>query len=109
MYQRSADVGLGVPFNIASYALLTHIIARECKLDVGTYVHTIGDAHIYNDHSYSLVEILEREPYPLPTLEIDESFDLIERLSIGFKKEDSSLFKLINYNHHSEIKMNMAV
>ena len=55
------------------------------------------------------MEILEREPYPLPTLEIDESFDLIERLSIGFKKEDSSLFKLINYNHHSEIKMNMAV
>jgi thymidylate synthase len=109
MYQRSADVGLGVPFNIASYALLTHIIARECKLDVGTYVHTIGDAHIYNDHSYSLVEVLEREPYPLPTLEIDESFDLIERLSVGFKKEDSSLFKLINYNHHSEIKMNMAV
>ena len=109
MYQRSADVGLGVPFNIASYALLTHIIARECNLDVGTYVHTIGDAHIYNDHLYSLTEVLDREPYPLPTLEIDESFNLIERLSVGFKKEDASLFKLNNYQHHPEIKMNMAV
>ena len=109
MYQRSADVGLGVPFNIASYALLTHIIARECNLDVGTYVHTIGDAHIYNDHLYSLTEVLEREPYQLPTLEIDESFKLIERLSVGFKKEDASLFKLNNYQHHPEIKMNMAV
>lgn len=109
MYQRSADVGLGVPFNIASYALLTHIIARECNLDVGTYVHTIGDAHIYNNHLYSLTEVLEREPYQLPTLEIDESFKLIERLSVGFEKEDASLFKLNNYQHHPEIKMNMAV
>ena len=109
MYQRSADVGLGVPFNIASYALLTHIIARECNLDVGTYVHTIGDAHIYNDHLYSLTEVLEREPYQLPTLEIDESFNLIERLSAGFKTKDAFLFKLNNYQHHPEIKMNMAV
>lgn len=109
MYQRSADVGLGVPFNIASYALLTHIIARECNLDVGTYVHTIGDAHIYNDHMYSLVEVLDREPYPLPTLEIDDSFNLFQRLVGGFEKEDASLFKLKDYQHHPEIKMNMAV
>ena len=109
MYQRSADVGLGVPFNIASYALLTHIIARECNLEVGTYVHTIGDAHIYNNHIYDLTEVLERDPYPLPTLKIDNSFNLIDRLSNGFKMEDSTMFTLNNYQHHPEIKMAMAV
>jgi len=109
MYQRSADVGLGVPFNIASYALLTHIIARECNLEVGTYVHTIGDAHIYNDHLYNLAEVLDRESYPLPTLKIDDTFNLIDRLASGFKKEDCSLFTLDNYQHHPEIKMKMAV
>lgn len=109
MYQRSADVGLGVPFNIASYALLTHIIARECELGVGEYVHTIGDAHIYNNHLYDMASILDREPYLLPTLEIDDSFDLLSRLITIFKKEDVSLFTLKNYQHHPEIKMDMAV
>jgi len=109
MYQRSADVGLGVPFNIASYALLTHIIARECELSVGQYVHTIGDAHIYNNHIYDIVAMLDREPYPLPTLVIDNSFNLIDRLATRFRKEDASLFTLKNYQHHPEIKMDMAV
>ena len=109
MYQRSADVGLGVPFNIASYALLTHIIARECELSVGQYVHTIGDAHIYNNHIYDMVAMLDREPYPLPTLVIDNSFNLIDRLATRFRKEDASLFTLKNYQHHPEIKMDMAV
>jgi len=74
MYQRSADMFLGVPFNIASYALLTHIIADVCDLDVGTFVHTIGDAHIYLNHAAQVNEQLSRTPLDLPTLNINKKF-----------------------------------
>ena len=74
LYQRSADLGLGSPFNIASYSLLTHILARECNLAVGDFVYTIGDAHIYFDHIEPLREQLTRSPYDSPILEINPSF-----------------------------------
>jgi thymidylate synthase len=109
MYQRSADAFLGVPFNIASYALLTHIIAREVGLEVGDYVHTIGDAHIYSNHFDQVKEQLSREEYPLPILDIDDDFDLSERLKNQFRLEDASYFKLINYISHDAIKAEMAV
>ena len=109
MYQRSADAGLGIPFNIASYALLTHIIARECNLEVGSYIHTIGDAHIYLNHIDYVKEQLQRTPYELCKLYIDDNFDLQDRLENGIKLDDASLFKLIDYKHHPFIKMPMAV
>lgn len=109
MYQRSADVFLGVPFNIASYALLTHILAKEVGLGVGDYVHTIGDAHIYSNHFEQVRELLSREEYPLPTLKIDDEFNLKDRLNSGFKLEDTSYFKLVGYQSHDTIKATMAV
>lgn len=109
MYQRSADVFLGVPFNIASYSLLTHMLARELGLEVGDYVHTIGDAHIYNNHFEQAYEILDRNVFPLPTLEIDKSFDLLCGLDNGFGINDTKLFKLNNYNHHETIAAPMAI
>lgn len=105
MYQRSADVFLGVPFNIASYALLTHIIALECGLDVGDFVHTIGDAHIYKDHFEQVKEQLSREEYPLPELEIDIYFELKDK----FDLDTAGSFQLTNYLSHDTIKAKMAV
>ena len=70
LYQRSCDIGLGVPFNIASYALLTHMLAHVCDLIPGTFTHTMGDAHVYVDHVDALREQIERKPRPFPTLEI---------------------------------------
>jgi len=109
MYQRSADIGLGVPFNIASYALLTHILADECGLDVGDYVHTIGDAHIYLNHMSAMSSLLERDPLPLPTLEIDPGFNLSAGLDDKFSIDSVRFFTLKNYVHHPEIRMDMAV
>ncbi len=102
LYQRSADIFLGVPFNIASYALLVHLIAHECGLGVGEFVHTLGDAHIYSNHINQVNEQLSREPKKLPTL----------KLSIG----DKSIFDLTtsdieieNYDPHPRIKAPIAV
>lgn len=109
MYQRSADIGLGVPFNIASYALLTHMLARECRLGVGEYIHTIGDAHIYLNHLDAMGQLLARDPLPLPILEIDSTFDLNVGLRNKFSNDSVHMFTLKNYVHHPEIRMHMAV
>lgn len=102
MYQRSADFGLGIPFNIASYSLLTHMIAHVCGLHVGEFVHVIGDAHIYNDHIDAVKEQLTRTPYELPTLWINPEITNIN----DFTMDD---FNLNWYKHHKSIKMEMAV
>jgi thymidylate synthase len=105
MYQRSADAFLGVPFNIASYALLTHIIARECNLEVGDYVHTIGDAHIYSNHFDQVKEQLNKSHFALPELQIDDSFSMKPM----FDLDTVDKFTLNNYQHHAAIKAPMAV
>ncbi len=101
LYQRSGDVFLGVPFNIASYALLTMLIAKECNLQLGEFVHTLGDAHIYNNHIEQVKEQLSREPYELPSVKIAD-FNSIFDLKI----ED---VKLEGYNSHPFIKAPIAV
>lgn len=109
MYQRSADAFLGVPFNIASYALLTHMLARECDLKVGEYVHTIGDAHIYSNHFDQVREQLSREEYPLPQLDISDDFSLTRGLFDEYRIDDAKHFMLTNYKSHDKIKALMAV
>lgn len=106
---RSNDVFLGAPFNVASYALLIHIFAREVGLDVGELVYSIGDAHIYLNHMDQVKEQLSRTEYPLPTLNIDSQFDLVDRLENDFELNDVNLFTLQNYQHHPTIKGIMAV
>lgn len=106
MYQRSADVFLGVPYNIASYALLTHIIAKVCKMVPGDFIHTFGDVHIYENHLEQVSEQLEREHYKLPTLEIvDEGNDWAYiRNFFDFSMLNTSDFILKDYKHHPKIK-----
>lgn len=102
MYQRSCDMGLGVPFNIASYSLLTIMIAHVCGLKPGEFIHTLGDAHVYKNHVDALKEQLTREPRPFPQLNIKREVKDIE----DFKFED---FEIVNYNSHKKIAMEMAV
>lgn len=102
MYQRSADFPLGVPFNIASYSLLTHMIAQVCDLDVGEFIWSGGDCHIYLNQIDGIKEQLKREPRPLPTLWINPEIKEIE----NFKVDD---FKLIGYDPHPSITFDFAV
>lgn len=102
LYQRSADIFLGVPFNIASYALLTMMVAQVCGLEYGDFIHTLGDAHLYNNHIEQARLQLSRTPYPLPTMEINPEVKDI----FSFKFED---FSLKNYEAHPHIKGAVAV
>ena len=102
MYQRSADMFLGVPFNIASYALFTHMIAQVCNLEVGELIITLGDAHIYNNHIDQVKEQLSREPMALPVLTLNPAISVIT----NFGMDD---IELIGYNSHGAIAAPMAV
>lgn len=102
LYQRSGDMGLGVPFNIASYALLTVMVAHVCGLRPGDFVHTLGDAHVYSNHVEPLKVQLERTPRPYPTLTIKRKVDSID----DFTMDD---FVLEGYKPHPKIPMDMAV
>jgi thymidylate synthase len=102
LYQRSGDVFLGVPFNIASYALLTHMIAQVCKLGVGDFVHTLGDAHLYNNHLEQARLQLSREPLPLPRLKLDPAVSSV----FDFRYEDVAIE---DYQSHPAIKATVAV
>ena len=97
LYQRSADIFLGVPFNIASYSLFTHMVAHVCKLKVGDFIHTFGDAHIYINHFDQVKLQLSRKPNKLPSLKIKRSVKDI----FDFKYDD---FEILNYNPHPHIK-----
>lgn len=100
LYQRSGDVGLGVPFNIASYSMLTRIIASHCGLEASEFIYFLSNAHIYDDHIDSLSEQIKREPYPFPKLTFKEEIDDIDNIDI-------SNFEITDYKYHSKINMKM--
>lgn len=102
LYQRSGDIFLGIPFNIASYALLTHLVAHECNLEVGEFIHTIGDAHIYTNHLEQIQTQLQREPRALPKLKLNSNVQSV----FDFDVED---IEIIDYNPHPTIKAPVAV
>lgn len=102
LYQRSCDMGLGVPFNIASYALLTKMIAHVVGMNCGEFIHTMGDAHVYKDHIDALKEQISRTPRNFPTLKMKRDVKDID----DFKLED---FEILDYNPHNVIKMKMSV
>lgn len=102
MYQRSADFFLGVPFNIASYSLLTHMIAQVCGMKVGKFIHVIGDAHLYLNHLDQVREQLSREHYDLPTLYLNPEINDIDKFTMAD-------IDLLNYRHHPAISAPMAV
>jgi len=102
LYQRSADILLGVPFNIASYALLTMMMAQVCNLKPGDFIHTFGDAHLYSNHAEQVEMQLAREPFPLPTMEINPAVKNI----FDFRYED---FELVDYQSHPGIRAPIAI
>lgn len=102
LYQRSADVFLGVPFNIASYALLTMMVAQVCDLEPGEFIHTFGDVHVYNNHREQIELQLTREPKPLPTMKLNPEIKSI----FDFDFDD---FELVNYQFHPPIKGAVSV
>ena len=102
LYQRSADVFLGVPFNIASYALLTHMLAQQCDLDVGEFIWTGGDCHIYDNHREQIETQLGRDPYPYPSL-------VLRRRPASIFEYDFDDFEIVDYAHHPAIRAPIAV
>jgi thymidylate synthase len=108
LYQRSADAFLGVPFNISSYALLTHMIAHVCELEIGEFIYTLGDYHIYLNHLEQVTELLSREPLPLPRLEIKDEGQALRGLA-GLLKMRYENLSLVGYQSHGKIAAPVAV
>ena len=108
LYQRSADAFLGVPFNISSYALLTHMVAHVCDLEVGEFVYTLGDYHIYKNHVQQVKEVLSREPFALPRVEIVDGEKPLRGLEglLALRYEN---LKLVGYQSHGKIAAAVAV
>ena len=108
LYQRSADAFLGVPFNISSYALLTHLVAHACDLQIGDFIYTLGDYHIYQNHLEQVQEVLSRDPLPLPRLEISDPHNELRGLKglLNFRYEHVAL---VGYQSHAKIAAPVAV
>ena len=102
LYQRSGDIGLGIPFNIASYSFLTHLIARHCELEAEKFVHFIGDAHVYEDHKDVLLQQIKREPYAFPQIRVTRNASNIE----DYHEHDIEWVR--TYQHHPELHMAMS-